>query len=87
LGKFVLFKNCFQIPVDWEIDRELGKDLVRARLAELDLEYLWQIQASIVCVLFFAWKILRAIAILLPRFPLLKEWGYAGAICDREKKM
>ena len=36
LGKFVVFKNCFQIPVDWEIDRELVKDLVRARLAELD---------------------------------------------------
>jgi uncharacterized protein len=36
LGKFVIFKNCFQIPVDWEIDRELVKDLVRARLAELD---------------------------------------------------
>ena len=36
LGKFVLFKNCFQIPVDWEIDRELVKDLVGARLAELD---------------------------------------------------
>ena len=36
LGKFVLFKNCFQIPVDWKIDRELEKDLVRARLAELD---------------------------------------------------
>jgi uncharacterized protein YdhG (YjbR/CyaY superfamily) len=36
LGKFVLFKNCFQIPVDWQIDRELVKDLVRARLAELD---------------------------------------------------
>ena len=36
LGKFVLFKTCFQIPVDWEIDRELLKDLVRARLAELD---------------------------------------------------
>jgi uncharacterized protein YdhG (YjbR/CyaY superfamily) len=36
LGKFVLFKNCFQVPVDWEIDRELVKDLVRARLAELD---------------------------------------------------
>ena len=28
--------NCFQIPVDWEIDRELVKELVRARLAELD---------------------------------------------------
>jgi uncharacterized protein YdhG (YjbR/CyaY superfamily) len=36
LGKLVLFKNCFQIPVDWEIDKELVKDLVRARLAELD---------------------------------------------------
>jgi uncharacterized protein YdhG (YjbR/CyaY superfamily) len=36
LGKYVVFKNCFQIPVDWEIDRELVKDLVLARLAELD---------------------------------------------------
>jgi uncharacterized protein len=36
LRKFVLFKNCFQIPVDWKIDRKLMKDLVRARLAELD---------------------------------------------------
>ena len=36
LGRFVVMKNCFQIPVDWDIDRELVKDLVRARLAELD---------------------------------------------------
>jgi len=36
LGRFVVFKNCFQIPVDWEIDRDLVRDLVRARLAELD---------------------------------------------------
>ncbi len=36
LAKFVVFKNCFQIPVDWKIDRKLVKDLVRARLAELD---------------------------------------------------
>ena len=36
LAKFVLLKKCFQIPVDWKIDRELVKDLVRARLAELD---------------------------------------------------
>ena len=36
LGKFVVKMNLFQIPVDWEIDRELVKDLVRARLAELD---------------------------------------------------
>ena len=36
LGKFVVKANCFQIPVDWEIDGKLVKDLVRARLAELD---------------------------------------------------
>ena len=28
------------------------------------------------------WKILGGIAILLPRFPLLKEWAYAGMIFD-----
>jgi uncharacterized protein YdhG (YjbR/CyaY superfamily) len=36
LGKFALFKNCFQIPVDWKVDKELVKDLIRARLAELE---------------------------------------------------
>ena len=33
--KYIVRKNLFQIPVDWEIDKELLKDLVRARLAEL----------------------------------------------------
>jgi len=35
LGQYVVWQHCFQIPVDWTIDRELVKDLVRARLAEL----------------------------------------------------
>jgi uncharacterized protein YdhG (YjbR/CyaY superfamily) len=35
LEAFVVWKNCFQIPVDWKIDGKLVKDLVRARLAEL----------------------------------------------------
>ena len=38
LGRFVVMKNCFQIPVDWKVDRGLVKDLVRARLAELTNE-------------------------------------------------
>lgn len=33
---YVVRKNLFQIPDDWEIDEELVRDLVRARLAELD---------------------------------------------------
>ena len=33
-------------------------------------------------VLLGVWKILGAIAILLPRFPLLKEWAYAGIFFD-----
>ena len=39
LEKFVVKKNCFQIPVYWATDVELVKDLVRARLAELDQAY------------------------------------------------
>jgi uncharacterized protein len=36
LERYVVRKNLFQISVDWEIDAGLLKDLVRARLAELD---------------------------------------------------
>jgi uncharacterized protein len=36
LEKYVVFANCFQIPVDWKIDKKLVTDLVEARLAELD---------------------------------------------------
>jgi uncharacterized protein YdhG (YjbR/CyaY superfamily) len=36
LDGLVVLKQCFQLPVDWEIDRELVTDLIRARLAELD---------------------------------------------------
>ena len=33
---YVVRKNLFQVPDDWELDRALVRDLVRARLAELD---------------------------------------------------
>ena len=33
---YVVLKTTFQIPVDWDVDRALLADLVRARLAELD---------------------------------------------------
>lgn len=33
---YVVRKNLFQVPDDWNVDRELVMDLVRARLAELD---------------------------------------------------
>ena len=36
LEPYVVFKNCFQIPVDWKPDKKLLKDLVNARLAELE---------------------------------------------------
>ncbi len=32
----VVRKNLFQVPDDWTLDRDLVRDLVRARLAELD---------------------------------------------------
>ena len=33
--EYVVRKNLFQLPVDWEVDRALVTDMVRARLAEL----------------------------------------------------
>ncbi len=33
---YVVRKNLFQIPIDWEIDTELLKDLVQARLIEVE---------------------------------------------------
>jgi hypothetical protein len=30
-------------------------------------------------VLLGSWKVLGAVALLIPRYPLLKEWAYAGA--------
>ena len=33
-------------------------------------------------VLLGVWKVLGSIAILVPRFPLLKEWAYAGMFFD-----
>jgi DoxX-like family len=34
------------------------------------------------CVILGAWKVLRAIAVLAPRFPRLKQWAYAGTAFD-----
>ena len=31
-----------------------------------------------ILTLFGAWKILGAVAVLMPKFPLVKEWAYAG---------
>ena len=31
-------------------------------------------------VILGVWKVLGAVALLVPRFPRLKEWGYAGMI-------
>ncbi|PSL48317.1 DoxX-like protein [Chitinophaga niastensis] len=34
------------------------------------------------CVILGVWKVLGALAILIPRYPRLKEWAYAGTIFD-----
>ena len=36
LADYVVLKNLFQVPIDWEVDGDLLKDMVRARLAELE---------------------------------------------------
>ncbi len=34
--QYVVLQSVFQVPVDWDVDRALLADLVRARMAELD---------------------------------------------------
>ena len=36
LTGYVVKVNTFMVPVDWEIDQDLIRDMVRARLAELE---------------------------------------------------
>jgi uncharacterized protein len=36
LAGYVVKVNTFMVPVDWEIDKDLIRDMVRARLAELN---------------------------------------------------
>jgi uncharacterized protein YdhG (YjbR/CyaY superfamily) len=36
LAGYVVKVNTFMVPVDWEVERDLIGDMVRARLAELD---------------------------------------------------
>ena len=36
LASYKVFKGTFQLPVDWTLDERLIRDLIRARLAELD---------------------------------------------------
>ncbi len=35
-GSFTVLKTTFHVPVDWDVDRDLLVDLVRARIAELE---------------------------------------------------
>ncbi len=42
----------------------------------------WVWVSGLFCCPSGVWKILGAISILLPRFPLLKEWAYAGTFFD-----
>jgi len=36
LAGYTLGKGTFQVPVDWEVDDDLLRDMVAARIAELD---------------------------------------------------
>ncbi len=36
LDGYVTTPNLFHVPVDWDVDEDLVRDLIRAKLAELD---------------------------------------------------
>ena len=55
-------------------------DLLRLPMVRSEIERLGY--PSYVLIILGAWKILGALALSIPRFPILKEWAYAGVVFD-----
>jgi uncharacterized protein YdhG (YjbR/CyaY superfamily)/GNAT superfamily N-acetyltransferase len=74
LGRYVVMQSSFQIPVDWKIDGKLLRDLVRARLAELD--------GAVIRVLEFQPAHTHAVASLI--IPIQREeFGFPITLADQ----
>lgn len=55
-------------------------DLTRAEQVVTGMAHLGL--PAYMCTLIGIWKVLGTVAILVPKFPRLKEWAYAGIVFD-----
>lgn len=72
-------KIVYWIATIWLALGMLSTGIVQLLKMEQDLDRMAELQYPVyVLTLLGIWKIGGVIAILIPKFPLLKEWAYAG---------
>jgi len=70
----------FTVAVAFELAAGALWDLLRIEFVRVVLAHLGY--PLYLLIILGAWRILRALTMLVPRFPRLKEWAYAGAFFD-----
>src|SRR3569833_520943 len=72
-------KIIYWISTAWLALGMLSTGLVQVLNVPSEVEFITRLGYPRYCIaLLGVWKILGVIAILIPKFPLLKEWAYAG---------
>ncbi|HCS20085.1 MAG TPA: DoxX-like family protein [Bacteroidetes bacterium] len=72
-------KIIYWIATVWLSLGMLSSGIVQLFQQETEIRFILEMgYPAYFLILFGAWKILGVIAILIPKFPLLKEWAYAG---------
>lgn len=72
-------KIIYWIATVWLSLGMLSTGIVQLLRLEQDIDRMAELQYPVyVLTLLGTWKILGVIAILIPKFPILKEWAYAG---------
>lgn len=67
------------IATGWLALGMLSTGLVQLLRVEEEVDKITQLEyAKYILVMLGIWKLLGVIAVLIPGFPLLKEWAYAG---------
>ena len=73
------YKIIYWIATGWLALGMLSTGLVQLLRVEQEVDKMTQLgYAKYILVMLGIWKILGVIAVLIPGFPLLKEWAYAG---------
>lgn len=72
-------KIIYWIATIWLSLGMLSTGIVQLFQQESEIKFILEMgYPAYFLILFGAWKILGVMAILIPKFPLLKEWAYAG---------
>jgi hypothetical protein len=72
-------KIIYWVSTGWLALGMLSTGIVQLVKAEAEVDNMTQLGYPVyVLTLLGIWKVLGVVAVLVPKFPLLKEWAYAG---------